>query len=220
MRWRRMIQAFLVLLILQCILNSSILDRRSPIIEVLEQFNWPLCKWHARYLPDAILMAILLPRFIELTPSVVAGIVHMVRVSLLLQKPDFEPIWDEYNISIWTNTEIYVSLVCAAAPGIKLVIVNLLSKVFGTTTRSRTGTTGGSKWKRTRIRWGSKRLKRIKSMTARETADAPYTECWRGADEESLGMRTSRRQSRRGSDIDASGVVDETSEVKVEIALR
>jgi hypothetical protein len=89
---------------------------------------------------DVIIMAIVLPRVYELklhsrqrwaligvvllgTLAVVAGIIRMVRVSSMLAKPDFDASWDSYDISIWTNTELQVSLICASCPGIKPVIV-------------------------------------------------------------------------------------------------
>jgi hypothetical protein len=189
-------------------------------------------------LADAIIMAIVLPRVIELklhkrqrwalvgivllgTLAIVAGTIRMVRVGLMFAKgDDFDPSWDSYDISIWTNTEIYVSLICAAAPGIKPVIVRILPKILGSSLRTRTRTTGGpielsSKWKRTTI--GSNKLHRQSSQTALATADGPYTQCGRGVDAESFGDGTSGRPSRRGSDEDG---IYKTSEISVEVVPR
>jgi hypothetical protein len=250
-RGRRMIQALMVLLILTIIpMQIEVILQCKPIhvywtegrpaSKCLKDLAGLFVNGTLNILADVILIAIVLPRVIELklhkrqrraligvillgTLAVVAGIIRMVRVSLMLQKPDFDPSWDSYDISIWTNTEIYVSLICAAAPGIKPVIVRLVPKILGTTMRSRTRTTGGpielsgSKWTRT-IGTGNSKLQRQTSETALATGDGPYTECGRGVDEESLEMRTSGRQSRRGSD--AGGIIYKTSEIKVQVVPR
>jgi hypothetical protein len=189
---------------------------------------------------DVALMAIVLPRVFELklhkrqrwalvgvislgTLAVVAGIVRMIRVSSMLTKADFDPSWDSYDVSIWTTTEIYVSLICAAAPGIKPVVVRMMPKILGSSLRSRTRNTGGpsfelgSKWKRSTTGGGSK-LQRQTSETALASAVGPYTECGRGADAESVGENTSGRPSRRGSEED--GIIYKTSEISVKVAPR
>jgi hypothetical protein len=249
---RRMIQALIVLLILTIIpMQIEVILQCRPIhvywtegrpsSKCLKDLAGLFVNSALNILVDVVLMVIVLPRVMELklhkrqrlaligvvllgTLAVVAGIVRMVRVSLMLQKPDFDPSWDSYDISIWTNTEIYVSLVCASAPGIKPVVVRLLPKVLGTTMRSHTRTTGGpielgsSKWKRIMTGGGSSDMQRHTSEPALATVDGPYTECGREVDEESVGMRTSGRQSRRGSD--AGGIIYKTSEIKVQIVPR
>jgi hypothetical protein len=192
---------------------------------------------------DVCLMAIVLPRVMGLklhkrqkwalvgvvmlgTLAVVAGIVRMVRVGQIFEHV-FDPSWDAYDISIWTNTEIYVSLICAAAPGIKPVLVKMMPKLLGSTLRSRSrtkptgGATGpsiemGSKWKRTTI-GGSSTLHRQTSETALATAHGPYTECGRGIDAYSEND-LSGRQSRMGSEED--GIIYKTSDISVQVAPR
>ncbi|KAF2133916.1 hypothetical protein P153DRAFT_306581 [Dothidotthia symphoricarpi CBS 119687] len=162
---------------------------------------------------DIFLMAIVLPRVLALklhkhqrwaltgivmlgSLAVVAGIVRMVRVGTSLARPDFEPSWDSYDVSIWTSTELYVSLICASAPGVKPVLVKLVPKLLGSSTRSRTRTFGGpsiemgSRWRRPTI--GSTNMKRPNSATMLATIDGPYTECGRGLDEESWYGRSSK----------------------------
>ncbi|KAH5443143.1 hypothetical protein HBI30_230740 [Parastagonospora nodorum] len=146
---------------------------------------------------DAALMAIVLPRVMGLklhrrqryalmgvvllgTLAIVAGIIRMVR----------------------TNTEIWVAMICAAAPGIKPVLVKILPKLLGTTLRSRTrtkpsgGATGpsiemGSKWKRnTRA---SSHVHAQTSETALASVQGLYTECGRGVDDDSISEDRSER---------------------------
>jgi hypothetical protein len=248
-RGRRMIQALIVLLILiiipfdieiilQCKPIHVYWTEGRPASKCLDDLAGLFVNGTLNILADVILMAIVLPRVVELklhkrqrwaligivllgTLAVVAGIIRMVRVSLMLAKSDFDPSWDSYDISIWTNTEIYVSLICAAAPGIKPVIVRLLPKMLGSSLRSRTRTTGApielsSKWKRTTT-IGSSKLHRQSSQTALATAEGPYTQCGRGVDADSFGDDTSGRPSRRGSDEDG---IYKTSEISVQIVPR
>jgi hypothetical protein len=187
---------------------------------------------------DVIIMAIVLPRVYELklhsrqrwaligvvllgTLAVVAGIIRMVRVSSMLAKSDFDASWDSYDISIWTNTELHVSLICASCPGIKPVIVKFLPKLLGSSLLSRTKTKAsgapnehGSRWKLTTI--GSNKLNRQTSETALTTADGPYTQCGRGADAESWAE--DQRPGSRGSDEDK--IIYKTSEISVQVGPR
>jgi hypothetical protein len=146
----------------------------------------------------------------------------MVRVSAIFRKPDFDPSWDSYDVSLWTTTEIYVSLICAAAPGIKPVIVRIMPKLLGSSLQSRARPTAfpsielGSKWKRNTIGGGS-HMQRQTSETALASAVGPYTECGRGADAESTRDDTSVRPSRRGSEEDG---IYKTSEILVQVAPR
>ncbi|KAH8725552.1 hypothetical protein GQ44DRAFT_681440 [Phaeosphaeriaceae sp. PMI808] len=186
---------------------------------------------------DIALMAIVLPRVLELklhrrqrwalvsvvllgSLAVVAGIVRMVRVGSLLGKPGFDPSWHAYDISIWTNTEIYVSLICASAPGMKPVIVQILPKLLGSTilSRSRTRQTGNGTGKsielglRLNSSTNNSKLQGQTSQTALATADGPYTECGRGMDADSFGGRMSRRGS------EEEGIIFKTSEITVQVA--
>jgi hypothetical protein len=106
---------------------------------------------------DIVLMAFLIPRILRMTMNrrqkgvllgivslesvaVMAGITRMVRIGKALDKygsGTFDPPWDTYDVTIWTSTEIYVSLICAAAPGTKPLISLLLPRLLGTTLQSR-----------------------------------------------------------------------------------
>ena len=193
---------------------------------------------------DVALMGIVLPRVLELqlhkrqkraltgivllgSLAGVAGIIRMVRVSKSLAIPNFEPSWDSYDVSIWTSMEIYVSLLCASAPGVKPVVVKVLPKILGSSfSRGRTRATGeestgielglGSKWKRTTI--GSTRMnnKRM-NEAALTTADGPYTEVGSGVDTRSLsgksdGSATAVSEGERGQ----SGHIYKTSEISIQ----
>jgi hypothetical protein len=249
-RGRRMIQALMVLVVLSIIpFTIEVIFQCKPIhvywtegrpaSKCLPDLPGFFVNGSLNIFADAALMAIVLPRVFELqlhkrqrwalvgvislgTLAIVAGIVRMVRVSLMLEKPNFDPSWDSYDISIWTNTEIYVSLICAAAPGIKPVVARILPKLLGSSLRSRSRTTGptgqsielGSKWRRGTT-GGRSTLRRQTSETALASAVGPYTECGRGADAESLGDETSERPSRRGSHED--GIIYKTSEISVKV---
>ena len=74
--------------------------------------------------------------------ALVAGIVRMVRVGATLGKAyegtALDRTWDTYDFSIWTSCEIYVSLLCASAPGVKPDEED----IFGDGTRYGRGFTG------------------------------------------------------------------------------
>ncbi|KAF1929883.1 uncharacterized protein M421DRAFT_419651 [Didymella exigua CBS 183.55] len=192
---------------------------------------------------DVALIGIVLPRILELqlhkrqkwaltgivllgSLSVVAGIVRTVRLGTLFLMPDFEPSWDSYDVSIWTSTEIYVSLFCASAPGVKPVVVKILPKILGSSfSRGRTRATGGtrqggtvielglgSKWKRTTI--GSTRTHNSRlSEAALATADGSYTEVGSDVDARSLAERSDKPTSDGGSSL--GGHVRKTSEITI-----
>jgi hypothetical protein len=99
---------------------------------------------------DLALMAIVLPRVLELhlnarqkwaligivglgSFAAMAGLTRMIRVGTTLTKLNFDATWDAYDISIWTSTEIYVSLICASAPGMKPVVAKMLPKLLDST---------------------------------------------------------------------------------------
>jgi hypothetical protein len=146
---------------------------------------------------DASLMIIVLPRILELqlharqrwaltlivllgSLAIAASIMRMVRVAGAVTMPGFEPSWDAYDVSIWSATEAYVSLICAAAPGVKPVVVKLIPRILGSSLRSHT-TQGpsielglGSKWKRTTI--GSARVHHQPNDSVLGTGVGPYTQ--------------------------------------------
>lgn len=241
-RGRYMIQALVVLLVLlivpfdfevafQCRPVHVYWTEGRPASKCLADLPGFLISGALNIFVDISLMAIVLPRIFELqlhqrqrwaltgivllgSLAVVAGIVRMVRVGTAIKMPDFEPSWDSYDVSIWTSTEIYVSLLCASAPGVKPVIVKILPKILGSSLRSRTRTTGrastgielglGSKWKRTTI--GSTRMDRGLSETALATVDGPYTQVGGGVDarspsresEEQITAAAGGSESRQG----------------------
>lgn len=178
---------------------------------------------------DLALMAIVFPRVLELRISprqkwalfgivglgslaAVAGIVRMSRLSITLSKPNFDASWDAYDLSIWTSTEIYVSLVCAAAPGVKPVVSILLPKILGTSLASRTRTTSEGHeqtapielYKSRRATIGSARTRRNTHDTILDEGDGPYVEVARGVDRhslESVHEDPERQHARKNSDI-------------------
>lgn len=159
---------------------------------------------------DMALMAIVTPRILKLkvnerqkwalicivmlgSLAVVGGIVRMVRVATTLLKNDngtFDPPWDMYDVSIWTSTEIYVSLICAAAPGMKPLVSKIVPKLLGTSLRSRTtGQEGDTYELSNALKSGSKNhgFRKTISMTdLTGVHGGPYSEVGRGTDEESI----------------------------------
>ncbi|KAJ4344233.1 hypothetical protein N0V95_006220 [Ascochyta clinopodiicola] len=144
-RGRYMIQALMVLLVLlivpfdfevafQCRPVHVYWTEGRPLSKCIQDLPGFLLSGSLNLFVDIALMAIVLPRVLELklhprqrwaltsivllgTLVVGAGIARMVRVGTAIHMPDFEPSWDAYDVSIWTSTEIYVSLLCASAPG-------------------------------------------------------------------------------------------------------
>lgn len=214
MRGRYMIRALLVLLVLltfpfmfevafQCNPIHVYWSEARPADKCLADFAGFILSGSLNIFCDVALMAIVLPRVLELqlhrrqkwaltgivllgTLAAVAGIVRMVRVSRSLALPNFEPSWDQYDISIWQSTELYVSLLCASAPGIKPAVKKVFPKLLGSyspryrTRTTRGGSAGielglGSTWKRGTI--GSTRVhNRRLDESVLDTADGPYTE--------------------------------------------
>jgi hypothetical protein len=183
---------------------------------------------------DVALMIAVMPRVLELHVSqrqrwalvgivglgslaAIAGVLRMARLSLTLSKPNFDASWDAYDVSIWTSTEIYVSLICAAAPGVKPVVSLVLPKLLGTSLASRTCTTTGdghtvhggagpielrSKIRRATI--GSARTRRNMHDSVLDQGDGPYTEVSMGVDMPSPVPREishERRHTKKGSEI-------------------
>jgi hypothetical protein len=157
---------------------------------------------------DAALMIIVLPRILELQLhrrqrwalasivllgflAIAASIMRMVRVTGAVTMLNFEPSWDAYDVSIWTATEVYVSLICASAPGVKPVVVKLIPHILGSSMRSHTPPEQsielglGSKWMRTTI--GSARVHRKPDDSMLVTVDGLYTQVDDEADCESFG---------------------------------
>ncbi|XPS79307.1 hypothetical protein M3J07_011309 [Ascochyta lentis] len=192
---------------------------------------------------DVALMAIVLPRILELQLhsrqkwaltgivllgllAAVASIVRMVRVGTIVMKPDFEPSWDSYDVSIWTSMEIYVSLFCASAPGIKSFVVKILPKLLGSSLQGCTRTTKGvssgielglgSRWKRKTI--GSTRMNRRLGNTAFRTTEGPYTQVGGGVDAHSLSRQSEERPTTAISEGESSrsGHIYKTSEISIQ----
>ncbi|KAF1957043.1 hypothetical protein CC80DRAFT_535004 [Byssothecium circinans] len=165
---------------------------------------------------DVALMAILIPRILELklntrqkvaligivclgSVAVVAAIMRMVIVGSTLGRPQHasDGPWDTYEVSIWTSTEIYISLVCASALGMKPLILKVLPHILGTTLRSHSRATGkattnpielSSKMKRSTI--GTRTF-----GTGLTATHGNYAEFGRGIDEESLGDKSDKSDS-------------------------
>jgi hypothetical protein len=252
-RGRYMIRALLVLLVLltfpfmfevafQCRPIEVYWTEGRPEAKCLEDFAGFLISGSLNILVDVALMGIVLPRVLELqlhkrqrwaltgivllgSLAVVAGIVRMVRVSTSLTRPNFEPSWDSYDVSIWTSTEIYVSLLCASAPGVKPVVVKVLPKILGSSfSRGRTRATGeastgielglGSKW-RTTI--GSTRMNKRTNDAALTTADGPYTEVGSGVDARSLSGKSDGSATAASiGESSQNGHIYKTSEISVQ----
>jgi hypothetical protein len=159
---------------------------------------------------DIALIAIVLPRVLELhlharqkwalvgivglgSLAAIAGLTRMIRVGTTLVKPNFDATWDAYDISIWTSTEIYVSLLCAAAPGVKPLIAKTLPKLLESSLSNRSRTTTvhppGSielNLKTRRGTIGSNRVRSNKRDTVLGDEEGFYDEVGRGVDRESL----------------------------------
>lgn len=254
-RGRYMIQGLLVLLVLltfpfmfevafQCHPVHVYWTEGRPAGKCIRDLPGFLLSGSLNVFVDVALIAIVLPRILELhlhqrqrwaltgivllgSLAVAAGIVRMVRVSGSITMPDFEPSWDQYDVSIWTSAEVYVSLLCASAPGVKPVVVKILPKLLGSSfSRSRTRTGGvetgielglGSRWKRTTI--GSARInnKRL-SESILANSDGLYTEMGNGVDARNVS-RTSEDRSMASTSEGSSGHkghIYKTSEVSVE----
>jgi hypothetical protein len=160
---------------------------------------------------DIALMAIVLSRVLKLhlhvrqkwalngivglgSLAAIAGLVRMIRVGTTLTKPNFDATWDMYDISIWTSTEIYVSLICASAPGIKPLVTKVLPKLLGSSisSRSQTGFTvdpPGSielELKLRRGTIGSNRVRAQAHMSMLGEEERIYEQLGRGFDRDSL----------------------------------
>jgi hypothetical protein len=255
-RGRYMIRALLILLVLltfpfmfevafQCNPVHVYWSEGRPADKCIADFAGFLLSGSLNIFVDVALMAIVLPRVLRMqlhqrqrwalagivlvgTLAAVAGIVRMVRVSRSLALPNFEPSWDQYDISIWQSTEIYVSLLCASAPGIKPAVKKILPKLLGSySSRYRTRTTGGESvgielglgpnWKRATI--GSARVhNRRLNESVLDTADGPYTEFGSDIDARSTGRNSIDRPATTTTVGERSqrGHVHKTSEVSVQ----
>lgn len=252
---RLMIQALLVLLVLltfpfmfevafQCRPIHVYWTEGRPAEKCLQDSPGLILNGTLNISVDVALMGIVLPRVLQLqlhrrqkwalsgivllgSLAVAAGITRMVRISGLITMPSFEPSWDAYDVSIWTSTEIYVSLLCASAPGMKPVVVKILPKILGSSfSRNRTRATGegssgmelglGSKWKRTAI--GSTRMNSKRpSNAALLTADGPYTEVGSGADARSLSGKSNWPAIENSEDESSrAGHIYKTSEISIQ----
>ncbi|KAH6612551.1 hypothetical protein C7974DRAFT_381089 [Boeremia exigua] len=255
-RGRYMIRALLVILVLltfpfmfevafQCSPVHVYWTEGRPEAKCLQDLPGFILSGSINVFVDVALMAIVLPRIFELqmdrrqkwaltgvvllgSLAATAGIVRMVRVSESITMPNFDPSWDQYDVSIWTSTEVYTSLMCASAPGVKPILVKILPKWFGSSfSRSRTRTTGepdvnlelglSSRWKRVTI--GSARTgNRRQSETVLVSAEGPYTEMGgsnhtRRTSKESEAMSTAATSEGERSH---KGHIYKTSEVLIE----
>jgi hypothetical protein len=199
-------------------------------------------------LVDISMMCILIPRILHLNMekrqkimllgivslglvAVVAAIVRMIRVGNAIGAPSnvSDLTWDTYDVTIWTSTEIYISLVCASAPGVKPLISMLLPHLLGTTLRSRTRTTGG----RSYGTYGSGpielsgKMKRKMltttvtmhgSVSAAEltTGSGPWIEVGRGTDEENPEIMSDEESYHER--LRADGGIVKKSEITVHTA--
>ena len=99
---------------------------------------------------DVLLIAIVMPPILRLNMhrrqriaviavislgwiAVAAGIVRMVRTSRLIGATNIDPVWEGYDIVIWTAMEIHIAIFCAAAPCIKPLVVRLMPRFLGST---------------------------------------------------------------------------------------
>ncbi|PVH95712.1 hypothetical protein DM02DRAFT_659872 [Periconia macrospinosa] len=123
-----------------------------------------------------------------------AGLVRIIRVGTTLKKEDFDPSWDMYDLSIWSAMEIYVSLICASAPGMKPLVTKVLPKFLGsslgsngtldTTHKYPPGSVELSLSQQRRGTIGSARVRRNTHDSILEEGEGPYVEVGRGVDED------------------------------------
>ncbi|KAF2015855.1 hypothetical protein BU24DRAFT_422160 [Aaosphaeria arxii CBS 175.79] len=201
-------------------------------------------------LVDIGLIAIVLPRVIGLNLNkrqkgalvgivllgwlaAIAGIVRMVRVGQTLLVYKYDPMWNAYDISIWTSTEIYVSLICAAAPGTKPLMSKLLPKVLGQSGNSK-GPTRNAAGKSIPLPVGQAERRRRPStfaylhqrglsVTGLTIKYGQYSQLSKGVDEEPMDVKTpvmpvmpamhERRPSRGMTIVKKTEVVIERSHV-------
>jgi len=118
-----------------------------------------------------------------------------------------------YDVSIWTSTEIYVALICAAAPGVKPLISRMLPKLLGTSLRSRTRPSGGSS-NAIELSLKMKRSTKSNSTTNLTSAQGPYSEIYSPAkhDEESLDGKSDMDEGPGRMKVE-DGIVRNTSVV-------
>jgi len=222
---RRIIQCLMFLILVQALPYFFINLLQCKPISAYWTEGRPASKCHmpagglyvhggTNVLVDIVLMVIVLPRVLELHISkrqkglllivvglgaiaATAGIIRMVRVTLVFLNPNFDASWDAYDLSIWTSTEVYVSLICAAAPGMKPVILRLLPRFLGTVNSrpyDRTVDQHSSIELRSRLRRvtiGSARTRRKPSDTILDDGDGLYATLGRGADRDSMNYTIS-----------------------------
>lgn len=70
-------------------------------------------------------------------PSYSVTIVSALRVQSLVHfAASNNPTWDQTDVIIWSNIEINVGIICACLPSLRLILVRMFPKVFGTTQNS------------------------------------------------------------------------------------
>lgn len=192
---------------------------------------------------DIALQAVVLPRVLDLQMNTrqkwvlvgivclgsfaaIAGLIRMIRVGTVLRNPDFDPTWDAYDISIWTSTEIYVSLICASAPGAKPLVAKIMPKLLGSSLPSRSQSDFGTKipssagtslpTRRATIGSGRTRLRKQDTFIEDEL---PFEQVEMGAEKFSLeALRSGEEASVAFTDPFKGGIV-KTQEVSIRTSL-
>ncbi|KAM3480429.1 hypothetical protein MY5147_001195 [Beauveria neobassiana] len=71
-----------------------------------------------------------------LTGSFVTVVSALRLRSLIYFANSINPTWDELPLALWSTIEINVGLMCACLPTLRLILVRILPRVFGSTLRS------------------------------------------------------------------------------------
>lgn len=226
---RRLVKGVILIILIPLVLFSFLMVFQCKPIQVYWTEGRPASKCDTNIsgvyvsgglnvLVDISLMAIVLPRVLELhlharqkwalvgivglgSFAVIAGLTRMIRVGTTLSKPNFDPTWDAYDLSIWTSTEIYISLVCASAPGIKPLVARILPKLLDSTLSSRSRIKSvhlpGSIEMSLKLRRGTigtNRVRANKHDTVLMEEEGVYDEVGRGIDRVSFNDRRSSNE--------------------------
>ena len=63
-------------------------------------------------------------------------VVSILRLQTLVQFGNSaNPTWDNFDVANWSTIEINVGIICACMPSLRLMLVRIMPKVFGTTRR-------------------------------------------------------------------------------------
>ncbi|KAF1950702.1 hypothetical protein CC80DRAFT_539442 [Byssothecium circinans] len=224
---------FFWLSIFQCKPISAYWDEGRPASKCYEDISGLYANGALNVFVDMALIVIVLPRVLQLHLNLrqkwmlvgivtlgflaaIAGAVRVTRVGTTVTKANFDATWDMYDISTWTSIEIYVSLICASAPGCKPLVSKLLPKLLGSSLASHESTTwiqsfppgsvelNLSKQRRETI--GSARVRRNTHDSILEEAEGPYTEFGRGLDSASFDGHSKDEDDDRMSKISETSV--------------